>query len=227
MLPEQEALVLSHRNLVAFTLSSMAVRWYRDQDGLTGAANLGLVQAASRYSPDRGVRFVSYALLVIRGAVLDEIRSAYPASRGSYERVSALQSAMDDLTAELHREPSAVELAERLGWTRAAVESVRLETIRVKPSSLELLLDAGFEAGHNDGPEFAYDEAELTEALRRSVEALRPNQRQVFRGVYYQARRQDDIAVEMQLTSSRVSQILKAAIAELGKVMQSLYADAA
>lgn len=88
-----ESLIVDHLDLVPRVVSSMLrrrrVASHVGRDELVAAGNVGLVQAALRFRPIEGSRFVAFAWMRIQGAVLDYMRSNSPLTRGDLAKVRA------------------------------------------------------------------------------------------------------------------------------------------
>ena len=79
------------------------------------AGVVGLVQAIDRFTPVQGVKFESYAVPRIRGAILDSLRSLDWVPRSVRARSRQIQGAITDLQNELGRSATDAEIAQRLG----------------------------------------------------------------------------------------------------------------
>src|SRR6185369_10180148 len=116
-LARRDRVVLEHVPLV----KAIAVRVHEnlpvhvDLDDLVHAGILGLFDAASKFNPEKQVVFSSYAKHRIKGAILDSLRQLDWASRDMRRRHKQVEAATRDLAAELQRNPTEAEIAERLG----------------------------------------------------------------------------------------------------------------
>jgi len=90
-----------------------------DHDDLQSAGVLGYLRAASRYDAKRGASFRGYCALRIRGAVLDELRRWDWAPRSVHKSQRRITRITSDLTEQLDREPTRLELATALGVEEA------------------------------------------------------------------------------------------------------------
>src|SRR3954467_10684007 len=113
----RDRVVLEHLPLV----KAIAIRVHEnlpvhvDVDDLVHSGILGLFDAASKFNPDKQVVFSSYAKHRIKGAILDSLRQLDWASRDMRRRHKQVESATRDLAAELKRNPTEAEVAQRLG----------------------------------------------------------------------------------------------------------------
>lgn len=91
-------------------------------EDLLSSAYRGLLEAAQRFEPGRGLKFETFASRRIAGAIIDAQRRDDPLSRSARQRVNGLREAQRELWDELGRRPTYEELAERLGMS---VDDVR------------------------------------------------------------------------------------------------------
>ena len=113
----REALLESHMGLVrhvALKLARSAGAGI-ETDDLVSAGVVGLIQAVESYEPDRGHAFSTFAVLRIRGAILDELRRLDPAPRSVRKKQRALQKSEASLRQELQREPTPANVSSRVG----------------------------------------------------------------------------------------------------------------
>jgi RNA polymerase sigma factor for flagellar operon FliA len=213
----REDLVRSHMPLVGHlvreTLSRVPAHVSRDD--LLSAGYAALVAAARGFDEDRGVPFPRFAATRIRGALLDELRGLDWASRSVRQRARRTDSARQELTAELGRNPSAVEVAERLGCTVDDIESADDDVQRAVVFSLQGFATAGAEdlvTEPSPGPEELLVRRERLGYLRHAVDALPDRLRAVVLGYFFEERPMAQIARELGVTESRVSQLRSEAL---------------
>jgi RNA polymerase sigma factor for flagellar operon FliA len=156
------------------------------------------------------VPFARFAATRIRGALLDELRGLDWASRSVRQRARHTDSARQLLTAELGRTPSPAEVAERLGCTVADIESADDDVQRAVVFSLQ-----GFATATADdlvtepsaGPEEMLIRRERLGYLRHAIDVLPERMRAVITGYFFAERPMAQIADELGITESRVSQL--------------------
>ena len=97
---QREELILGNLTLVRLILGRLAARLPHgtDLDNLEAAGVLGLVEAANRYDPQRGIRFKTFAYTRIRGAIFDELRRNCPFPQDLLERITKVRHFLQTLT---------------------------------------------------------------------------------------------------------------------------------
>ncbi|MBO3100695.1 sigma-70 family RNA polymerase sigma factor [Cellulomonas fengjieae] len=216
--PSVDELVLANLPLVGYAVSELLHRVPPSvsRDELASAGSLALVLAARAYDPTTGVPFARYASLRIRGALVDELRSMDWASRGARHRVRELAGTAERLTATLGRTPTRVELAGAMGTDVAAVDRAAQETAR-RVLSLDAVDASVGDLVRDDAPnpEEVLLTAERLHWLRAAVHTLPDRLRVVVEGVFLQDRSVAELADELGVTQSRVSQLRTEALALL------------
>jgi RNA polymerase sigma factor for flagellar operon FliA len=217
MLPDRHAseadLVRVHLHLAHQAVNELARRLpaHVHRDDLLSAAMLGLAQAARSWDPERGASFERHAATRIRGALLDELRGSDWASRSVRARARRMQQASDELTLRLGRAPTATELATELGTDAGAVHKLVEDVHRATVLNYESIVADGDADDLLPSGEHAPDQL-LVDRERRAylsdaVLALPERLRSVVIGYFYEERPMLEIAAELGVTESRVSQL--------------------
>jgi RNA polymerase sigma factor for flagellar operon FliA len=177
-------------------------------DDLTSAATTALVLAARNFEPERGVPFGAYARVCIRGALIDELRSMDWASRRVRREARSIQAVSDQLTGALGRTPTVTELSQATGLSATEIEDVRRDADRAHVLSLDSIEGAAEPAtpSHTD-PETLILYRERVGYLHHAVAALPERLRLVIVAYFFEQRPQQEIAEELGVTPSRVSQL--------------------
>ena len=125
-------LIEEHLPLVGHVVFQVAAHFPRhvDRDELARAGALGLVEAAQRFDPRRGVPFNRFAAQRIRGAILDAVRSADWAPRSVRTLARQLDQTEQRLATELGRIPSLHETADALSMSVDELERLRSKIFR-------------------------------------------------------------------------------------------------
>ncbi len=213
--PQRQLLVTSNLALVGYVVSGLAMKLptYVDRDELRSAGLEGLVQAAHSFVEDREVPFRHFAITRIRGAIIDDLRRKDWASRSVRQAGRAREGAVDHLVATLGATPTSVEIAEYMG--------ISLEELRTLDASLSrgsvLSLDAVPTSGavspaelldsDSSGPEDQLLDSEFQVYLRAAVTALPDRLETVISRYFLQGHAMADIAEDLGVTESRVSQL--------------------
>lgn len=199
------------------------------RDELMSAGLLALVQAARGFDPERGVSFTSYAATRVRGAIVDELRSRDWASRAVRRREREVESARSTLAVQLGRSAEDSEVAASLGIGLADLHAHRDDLHRAAVVSLDGVVEAGIgTALPSDGPTPAdvLEQREREAYLHDAVAQLPERLRVVVEGYFYAERPMAEIAAELGVTESRISQLRAEAVTLLrGALTRSLETD--
>jgi RNA polymerase sigma factor FliA len=181
-----------------------------NRDDLLSAGYAALVAAARGFDESRGVPFARFAAARVRGALLDELRGLDWASRSVRQRARRTDSARQELIAELGRMPTVAEVADRLGCSVEDIEHADGDVQRAVVFSLQGFATAGAEDMVTDrgiGPEEMLIRRERLGYLRHAIEALPARLRTVITAYFFEERPMAEIAAELSVTESRVSQL--------------------
>lgn len=212
---EQDRLIEEHLALVGYHVSEVIRRVpaHVQRDELAAAGSLALVQAARAYDPELGVPFARYATVRIRGAIVDELRGMDWASRGARHRARRLNELTDRLTASLGRTPRPAELADAMGVDITEVRATRDDAQRrIVSLDAETTGVAGSISDDRLGPEDRLLVQERLRYLTAAVEQLPDKLRTVVQGLFFQDRPVVEIAAELGVTQSRISQLRSEAL---------------
>jgi len=211
-LAEADRLAIENLPLVAHVVYETIARVpaYVDRNDLRSAGLFALVAAARSYDPERGVPFVRYATPRIRGAMVDELRSVDWASRSVRRRSREIEEARARLASAMGSFPDDQAVASALGLSPDDVTRADSEAAR----ATVLPLDAGAHQGLADllpardaGPAERAEHLERVRYLADAVEELPVRMRTVVRGYFFEERPMAEIAAELGVTESRISQL--------------------
>jgi RNA polymerase sigma factor for flagellar operon FliA len=225
-----DELVRANLPLVGYLVSETASKLpgHVSRDDLTSAGMMALAQAARGFEPERGVPFARFATLRIRGALIDELRNHDWASRSVRMKARQRAAAEETLSATLGRHPTNKELAAHLNVSVDELASVEEDVHRSVVLSLQGFADAGTLEGmlpHQDpGPEDVLLIRERASYLVDSVNALPERLRIVVQGYFFNERPMAEIAAELGVTESRISQMRAEALALLKDGMTAMLA---
>jgi RNA polymerase sigma factor for flagellar operon FliA len=211
----RDELILTHLPLVRHLLGKMAADLPAgvDLENLESAGVLGLVQAAASFDPDRETQFKTYAYTRVRGAIIDELRRNSPLPQSMLETVARVRRAHRTLTP-----PVTVEMLARatslttdeVSDCLAAVRLTRMLSLGDGRQEWATRLD-----DETAAPEAALEREETANLLRAAVDALPPQEATAVTLYYREDLRLKEIGQVLNLSESRVSRILNAALFHL------------
>ena len=217
----EETLVRDNLALVDYAVNHLLARLPRHvpKDELVSAAMAGLAQAARSFDPERDTSFDHYAPARIRGALLDELRSRDWASRSVRTKARRMLAASDELTATLGRTPTTLELADKLGMAAKAVDTLNDDVHRSVVLNYESIIAEGNGEwtlpADDRSPDVVLLERERRAYLLDAVSALPERLRHVVVGYFFEERSMQELADELGVSASRVSQMRSKAMALL------------
>ena len=227
-------LIQSHLSMIDFWVDRLRtqVPGYLNRDEMASAARLGLVDAAHRFNPSKGVLFKTFAEQRIRGAVLDEVRRMDWASRSGREKYSRLCGVLNKLQNQLGRSPSEEEIARGLELPLDQYHKLLTEVSHLSLISLEETMSASedgqslydkLEDPESENPHQVFEDNELAEILAGQIQNLSEKERLVVSLYYYEDCTQKEIAEILNITEGRVSQIHSQALIRLKVKLQNIF----
>jgi RNA polymerase sigma factor for flagellar operon FliA len=195
---------------------------------------LGLIDAIEKYDDQRGVKFETYAITRINGAILDALRSLDWVPRAVRQRARELERVHQELELELGRVPTEAETAGRMGLTIRELEVLVQRVRGTAVLSLEEFLpnERGYEIPLVDT--LRDDESDVTSEVEqrevraeliRAVEGLSAQESTVIRLYYFEGQTLKEIKSALGVSESRVSQIHAQAVIHLRQQLAALRAD--
>jgi RNA polymerase sigma factor for flagellar operon FliA len=195
---------------------------------------VGLIDAIEKYDDDRGVKFETYAITRIHGAIIDALRALDWVPRAIRQKARELERAQHDLEAEMGRQPSDDEVAERMGVSKRDLETLQQKVRGTSVLSLEEHLpnDRGNDIplldtlkGEDGDLGSDVEQREIREALVSAVESLSKQERTVIQLYYFEGQTLKEIKAVLEVSESRVSQIHAQAVIHLRQKLRVLKAD--
>jgi RNA polymerase sigma factor for flagellar operon FliA len=234
----RERLILNYAPLVKFVAGRVGASLPPsvDHNDLVSYGILGLIEAIERFDLDRDVKFETYAIPRIRGAMLDELRALDWVPRSVRAKGRELERAMTKLQASLRRDPDEAELAAELGIDVSEIRHRLDATVAMSIVALEDLLTVSSEDGDRvslldtlpdlgvEAPGAELEAAEVRKALRTAIEMLPDRDRKVIVLYYLEGFTLSRIGDILGVTESRVSQIHSKSVMALRARMAELLA---
>lgn len=230
----RERLVLAYSPLVKYVAGRMAAGLpsYVDEADLMSYGLGGLINAIERFEPARDIKFETYAMSRIKGAVIDELRSLDWVPRSVRQRAREFERANAKLEHQLHRAPTDAEMATELELTvellhehlaqiaNSAVMALdELWTVSESTGGQVSLLDTIEDPNALD-PEQSFDAVATKERLANAIGRLPEREKLVVALYYYENLTLREIGEVLGVTESRVSQLHTKAVLRLKSRLQ-------
>jgi RNA polymerase sigma factor for flagellar operon FliA len=224
----RDRLILTYAPLVKFVAGRVGASLpaHVDEQDLVSYGLLGLIGAIERYDPGREIKFETFAMARIRGAIIDELRSLDWVPRSVRTRARQIERAIATLEKELMRAPTDAEIAQKLGLTAEELEESLHEISRSSVAALDelwspsgtgdqiALIDT-IEDESGPSPELSLEQTEVKEALAEAISVLPEREKLVVTLYYYEELTLREIGEVLGVTESRVSQLHTKAILRL------------
>jgi RNA polymerase sigma factor FliA len=217
-LTAREGLILHFSPLVKFVAGRVAsgLPSSVDRSDLISDGIFGLIDAIDKYDLERGVKFETYAISRIRGAILDELRALDWAPRSLRARARELERSYSELEHRLQRSPTDEELADHMDVPMADLLDTMAEVSSAGLVALDEILAPGRDATtvgdlladpKGVDPASAFQEEEVKRVLADAINHLVERDRLVLTLYYYEGLTLAEIGDVLGVTESRVCQI--------------------
>jgi RNA polymerase sigma factor FliA len=231
----RERLVVAYSPLVKYVAGRMGsgLPAHVEEADLISYGLSGLISAIERFDLSREIKFETYAITRIRGAIIDELRTLDWVPRSVRARAREFERVNMKLEARLQRAPTDEEMATELGITAEDFQDALLqisnstivaldELWNVSDSSGDQvsLLDTLPDRGAPD-PQIVVDESELRDRIANAIAALPEREKLVVALYYYENLTLREIGEVLGVTESRVSQLHTKAVLRLRSKLAS------
>jgi RNA polymerase sigma factor for flagellar operon FliA len=225
----RDRLILTYAPLVKYVAGRLGsgLPAHVEEEDLVSYGLLGLMGAIERYDPERDVKFETYAIARIRGAIIDELRALDWVPRSVRARAREIERAIAILEARLRRPPTDEEIAAQVGIAPDELEESLADISRSSIAALDELWTVSGSGGDQvalidtiedidaPSPESALAETELKEALGEAISRLPEREKLVVTLYYYEELTLREIGEVLGVTESRVSQLHTKAVLRL------------
>ncbi len=186
----------------------------------------GLIDAIEKFSPDKGAHFETYAIMRIRGTIIDKIRSQDWLPRSTRKRIKDVKTTTENLRQQLGRTPTTQEIADAMGLEKDKVISILSEDTSV--GSLYDKKYAGdegvelidtIEDTNSQNPLDKLEEKDVKNELQAALKKLPERERMVMVLYYHKNMTLKDIGQTIEVSESRVCQIHAQAIMKLRNIL--------
>ena len=223
----RDRLIVHYAPLVKYVAGRVSVGLPQniEQADLVSYGVFGLIDAIEKFDPDRNIKFETYAIARIKGAIIDELRSIDWVPRSVRAKARAVEKAYAKLEGELLRTPTDAEVAAELGMSEKELQNVFRQISFVGLVALDEML-AGGDRGESttlgdtipdkrEGPVAAYEVEELKQILAKAINRLGDREKIVLTLYYYEGLTLAEIGEVLGVTESRVCQIHTKAVLQL------------
>lgn len=225
----REKLILHYAPLVKYVAGRVGVGLPSSVDPADLVSNgmFGLIDAIERFQPDRAIKFETYAVTRIRGAIIDELRSFDWVPRSVRQKARDVERAYSALQSELGRTPTDQEVAEELGISVKSLRQLFRQVSYVHVAALDELLSIGGERSDKvtlgdtipderaDDPVSVFEAEETRDILGEAVSGLDEREKIVISLYYYEGMTLNEIGQVLGVTESRACQLHTRAVLQL------------
>ncbi|HKB50062.1 MAG TPA: RNA polymerase sigma factor WhiG [Solirubrobacterales bacterium] len=232
----RERLVVAYSPLVKFVAGRLGAglpSHVEDAD-LISYGLMGLIGSIERFEPERGIKFETFAMTRIRGAIIDELRSLDWVPRSVRSRAREIEAAQSKLEHELQRAPTEAELAAKVGLTEEELQTSLLEIANSSVYALDELWTISDSSGDSvslldtisdpraEDPQESLASSEIKDRLTESISGLPEREQLVVALYYYENLTLREIGEVLGVTESRVSQLHTKAVMRLKSALQEV-----
>ena len=186
----------------------------------------GLIDAIEKFDIERKIKFETYAIARIKGAIIDELRAIDWVPRSVRAKARSVEKAYSTLEAKLLRTPTDAEVAEELGISEDDLHNLFTQISFVGIVALDEVLSVGGERGESatlgdtiadkgQGPVAAFEVEEMKQILAATINRLGDREKMVLTLYYYEGLTLAEIGDVLGVTESRVCQIHTKSVLQL------------
>ena len=202
-------------------------------DDLVGFGQFGLLDAINKYDPDRNIKFKTYAVTRIRGAIFDELRELDWVPRSVRQKSREIEDTIVELEARLGRTASDGEIAKAMGMTESEYENTIMKVSGTSILSLNDVWYSGddsehmsigdnIEAPNSLNPDVIVEREEIRKVIIQAISELPENEKQVIVLYYHEDLTFKEIGQVLKVSESRISQLHSKANVRLRAKLTSL-----
>lgn len=187
-------------------------------DDLVGFGQFGLLDAIEKYDPDKNVKFKTYAVTRIRGAIFDELRQLDWVPRSVRQKSREIEDTIGDLEARLGRSASDAEIAGKLGVSE---EEYQQTVMKLSGTSVLSLNDVWYSGNDNDhmsigdsiespsslNPDVIVEREEIRKIIIQAINELPEKEKMVIVLYYHEDLTFKEIGQVLEVSESRISQL--------------------
>jgi RNA polymerase sigma factor for flagellar operon FliA len=225
----RERLILHYSPLVKYVAGRVGVGLPPniEQADLVSYGIFGLIDAIEKFDPSRSIKFETYAISRIRGAIIDELRAIDWIPRSVRYKAREVEKAYAALESRLHRTPTEPEVADEMGIGVDELHAVFNQVSFVNVVALDELLNVGAERGEKlslvdtledtraEDPVAVFESEETKYLLAGAINTLPEREKIVVTLYYYEGLTLAEIGQVLGVTESRICQMHTKAVLQL------------
>src|SRR5471030_1686136 len=225
----RERLILHYSPLVKYVAGRVGVGLPPniEQADLVSYGIFGLIDAIEKFDITRAIKFETYAISRIKGAIIDELRAIDWIPRSVRYKAREVEKAYAALEAKLHRTPTESEVAGELGISLDELHTIFSQVSFVNVIALDELLNVGGERGDKlslvdtledtraEDPVEVFETEETKYLLSRAINTLPERKKIVVTLYYYEGLTLAEIGQVLGVTESRICQMHTKAVLQL------------
>jgi len=224
----RESFIKQYAPLVKYVAGKVAANMPAsvEFDDLVGFGVFGLIDAIDKFDPDKNVKFKTYAVTRIRGAIFDELRSIDWVPRSVRQKTKEIEEAIVETEAKLGRPATDQEIAETLGLSEDEFAKTMLKISSTSVLSLNDIWYAADETEHMTigdsiesptslNPDSIIERDEIRRVVVQAIQDLPDKEKKVLVLYYYEELTLKEIGKVLEVTESRISQLHTKAILRL------------
>jgi RNA polymerase sigma factor for flagellar operon FliA len=225
----RERLILHYSPLVKFVAGRVGVGLPPniEQADLVSYGIFGLIDAIEKFDISRAIKFETYAISRIKGAIIDELRAIDWIPRSVRYKAREVEKAYAALEAKLHRTPTEAEVAGELNISLDELHTIFSQVSFVNVVALDELLNVGGDRGDKlslvdtledvkaEDPVAAFETEETKYLLARAINTLPEREKIVVTLYYYEGLTLAEIGQVLGVTESRICQMHTKAVLQL------------
>jgi RNA polymerase sigma factor for flagellar operon FliA len=225
----RERLIVRYAPIVKFVAGRVSAGLPRsvEQADLISYGMFGLIDAIDKFDTSRSIRFETYAITRIKGAIIDELRSIDWVPRSVRAKARAVEQAHAALAASLGRPPTDGEVAAQLEISEADLQRIFGQISYINIVALDEMVSAGRAESADratladtipdpgEGPTAPFEREEMKQILAAAVNRLGDREKVVLTLYYYENLTLAQIGEVLGVTESRVCQIHTKAVMQL------------
>ncbi|MCD7780173.1 MAG: FliA/WhiG family RNA polymerase sigma factor [Candidatus Gastranaerophilales bacterium] len=186
----------------------------------------GLIDAIEKYSPEKGAHFETYAIMRIKGSIIDKVRSQDWLPRSTRKKIKDIRTVAEQLKQKLGRTPTTSEIANSLG-----IEKEKVVALLSEDASISSLYDKKYsgdegielidtiEDTNYKNPLEKLEERDVKNELQSALQKLPERERLVMVLYYHENMTLKEIGENIDVSESRVCQIHAQAIMKLRNIL--------